>query len=226
MSEDEAASKFLANLPGEPITDPIFLRFTGGRRKRTWIKNCVSVGLAGGFIEPLESTSIYLTQQAITALVELFPTRDFEPAGIEELNRVMDTEYRRVLDFVTLHYHATERDDTPMWRYVRTMPIPDTLAYALNLFKERGYVVKYREGMFLEPSWHAVYLGQRVMPNRYDPRVDSVDVDKLRQELARHKARVIQAAEMMPTHQAFLDDYGAAVAAGDVVRARLQQSGA
>ena len=226
MSEDEAASKFLANLPGKPITDPIFLRFTGGRRKKTWIKNCVSVGLAGGFIEPLESTSIYLTQQAITALVELFPTRDFEPAGIEELNRVMDTEYRRVLDFVTLHYHATERDDTPMWRYVRTMPIPDTLSYALNLFQERGYVVKYQQGMFLEPSWHAVYVGQRVLPKRYDPRADGVDVAKLRQEMSRAKARIVQATEMMPTHQSFLDDHGAAIAAGDVVRTRLQENGA
>ncbi|MEJ0061490.1 MAG: tryptophan halogenase family protein [Terricaulis sp.] len=223
ISDDEAAANFLSRLPGKPLTDPLFLRFTGGHRKKTWIKNCVSVGLAGGFIEPLESTSIYLTQQAITALLELFPTRDFEASTIEELNRVMDMEYERVLDFVALHYHATERDDTPMWNYVRNMRIPDTLAYALRLFKERGHVVKYKDGMFLEPSWHAVYFGQRVMPARYDPRVDALDVDQLREQMRRIRTAVRRAAEMMPTHQSFLDDHGAAIALAERVKQRVAE---
>lgn len=208
MSEDEAASRFLANLPGKPISDPIFLRFTGGLRKTSWIRNCVSVGLACGFIEPLESTSIYLTQQGITALLELFPDRDFDPAGIAEFNRIMNIEYERVRDFVALHYHATERDDTPMWNYVRNMPIPDSLAYKMRLWRERGHVVKYKDGMFLEPSWHAVYIGQRIVPQRYDPRVDHMDEAELRRGMAKVREAVHAAAEAMPSHQSFLDGNG------------------
>ncbi len=205
ISDDEAAAKFLTNLPGRPISDPIFLRFTGGLRKTSWIGNCVSIGLACGFIEPLESTSIYLTQQGITALLELFPDRDFDPAGIAEFNRIMNLEYERVRDFVALHYHATERDDTPMWNYVRTMPIPDSLAYKMRLWRERGHVVNYTVGMFLEPSWHAVYVGQRVIPKRYDPRVDNLDEAELRGGMARIREAVVKAAAAMPTHQSFLD---------------------
>lgn len=205
ISDDEAAARFLGNLPGKPISDPIFLRFTGGLRKTSWIGNCVSIGLACGFIEPLESTSIYLTQQGITALLELFPDRHFDPVGIAEFNRIMNLEYERVRDFVALHYHATERDDAPMWNYVRNMPIPDSLAYKMRLWRERGHVVNYSVGMFLEPSWHAVYVGQRVVPKRYDPRVDNLDTDELRRGMAKIREAVAKAAAAMPTHQSFLD---------------------
>ena len=208
ISDDEAAARFLGNLPGKPISDPIFLRFTGGLRKTSWIKNCVSIGLACGFIEPLESTSIYLTQQGITAMLELFPDRDFDQAGIDEFNRIMNVEYERVRDFVALHYHATERDDTPMWNYVRNMEIPDTLAYKMRLWRERGHIVKYKDGMFLEPSWHAVYVGQRIVPERYDPRVDNIDVDELRRGMAKIREAVDKAADSMPSHQSFLDRGG------------------
>jgi len=208
LSEDEAAHRFLSNLPGEPISDPIFLRFTGGLRNKSWIKNCVSVGLACGFIEPLESTSIYLTQQGITALMELFPDKDFDPAGIAEFNRIMDLEYERVRDFVILHYHATERTDTEMWNYVRTMPIPDTLAYKMELWRERGHVVQYKDGMFLDPSWHAVYLGQRVKPRRYDPRVDHFEVDEVRRYLTALRETIAKAADSMGSHQSFLTGAG------------------
>ncbi len=214
LSDDEAASRFLGNLPGKPISDPIFLRFTGGRRKKTWIRNCVSVGLAGGFIEPLESTSLYLTQQAITALIENFPTEDFEAANIDEVNRVMELEYERVRDFIALHYHATERDDTPLWNYVRNMPIPETLAYRLRLWRERGHLPYYKDGMFLPASWYAVCVGQRIVPRRYDPRVDHRSVDEVRELLRNVRAAVHAAADSMPSHQAFLDGSGSAISAG------------
>jgi tryptophan halogenase len=208
ISDDEAAARFLGNLPGRPISDPIFLRFTGGLRKSCWIRNCVSMGLACGFIEPLESTSIYLTQQGITALLELFPDRDFDQAGIDEFNRIMNLEYERVRDFVALHYHATERDDTPMWNYVRTMEIPESLAYKMRLWKERGHVVKYKDGMFLEPSWHAVYIGQRIVPERYDPRVDNLTDEELRRGMALMREAVDKAADSMPSHKHYLDNAG------------------
>jgi len=214
LSDDEAADRFLKNLPGKPISTPIFLRFTGGIRKKTWIKNCVSVGLAGGFIEPLESSSIYLTQQAITALIENFPNKDFEAANIDEVNRVMDLEYERVRDFVTLHYHATERDDTPLWNYVRNMPIPETLAYKLRLWRERGHVVKYKDGMFLPPSWHAVFIGQRIVPKSYDPRADFRPVEEVHRMMEDIRLSVDRAADSMPTHQSFLNGSGSMIPAG------------
>jgi tryptophan halogenase len=173
----------------------------------------VAAGLAGGFLEPLESTSIYLIQQAITYLVEFFPDRSFDPVGVDEYNRMMDLEFERVRDFLVLHYHATERDDAPLWNYVRTMPIPDSLAYKMELFRNRGHVVKYKDGMFLETSWHAVYLGQRVTPDRYDPLVDNLETDEVRRQVREIRGLVQKAADAMPTHQAFIERHCAAIAA-------------
>jgi tryptophan halogenase len=141
-------------------------------------------------------------------MLELFPDRNFDQAGIDEFNRIMNLEYERVRDFVMLHYHATSRDDSPMWNYVRTMEIPDSLAYKMHLWRERGHVVKYKDGMFLKPSWHAVYVGQRVIPKRYDPRVDNIELDELRRGMARVRDAVDKAADSMPSHQSFLNGEG------------------
>jgi tryptophan halogenase len=167
------------------------------------------VGLSGGFVEPLESTSIYLIQAALTHLIEQFPDRDFDALNIDEYNRVMDIEFERVRDFIVLHYHATERDDTPLWNYVRTMPIPDSLAYKMELFRERGVVVNYKLGLFLEPSWIAVYLGQRVLPRRYDPLADMVSLEEVRREASVTRSAVQQAADRLPGHADFIARYTA-----------------
>src|SRR5207237_7750987 len=129
---------------GNRLAEPRILRFKAGRLERSWVKNCVAIGLSGGFLEPLESTSIYLIQAAITALVELFPEKEIAPSDRDEFNRIVDLEYDRVRDFLILHYHATERSDTPFWDYVRTMEIPDSLSEKLDLFVGLSRVVKYR----------------------------------------------------------------------------------
>ncbi|HKE96076.1 MAG TPA: tryptophan halogenase family protein [Povalibacter sp.] len=207
VSEDEAATTLLGNIEGAPLAEPRVLRFTTGKRRRTWNRNCVAIGLAGGFLEPLESTSIHLVQLAITYLLEMFPDRSFDPAGIDEYNRIMDVEYERIRDFIILHYHATERDDSPLWNYCRTMPIPESLSYKMNLFRDRGYIVKYKEGFFLEPSWLAVYLGQRIVPRRYDPLADNMDLDAVRKALGSVRRTVRQAAEALPSHGDFIRKY-------------------
>ena len=204
LSDDEAAATLLANLDGKALAEPRVLKFVTGRRKKTWNRNCVAVGLAGGFVEPLESTSIYLIQAAITHLIELFPDRNFDPINLDEYNRIMDVEFERVRDFIVLHYCATERDDTPFWNYVRTMPIPDSLANKMELFRERGVIVDYRLGLFYEPSWLAVYVGQRVMPKRFDPRLDDMPLDDLRKHAQALRAAVQAGAESLPTHTDFL----------------------
>lgn len=179
ISEDQACADILAAIEGEPLADPRILRFRAGRRKRSWVGNVVSIGLASGFLEPLESTSIHLAQMAIMRLVELFPERDISDSDRDEFNRLVDYEYDRVRDFLILHYHATQRDDSEFWNHVRTMEIPDSLATKMELWRSSGRIEHYGEGLFLAPSWIAVYLGQGIMPERHDPRADIVPASRL-----------------------------------------------
>ncbi len=204
ISDDEACGSLLSNLDGKPTAEPNFLRFTTGKRKEAWNKNCVAIGLAGGFLEPLESTSIYLIQIAITKLIEFFPDKDFDEATRAEYNRQMDIEYTRVKDFLILHYHATRRTDTSFWNRCRTMEIPESLRDKMKLFKERGYVVQYQGGLFLEPSWVAVYLGQGVVPSCYDLRVNRISDSDLQIMMKNIRDLVARAAADLPLHSDFL----------------------
>ena len=212
VTDDEAEAELLAAAPGEPIAPPRPLRFRAGRRTRAWAGNCIGVGLAGGFLEPLESTSIYLIQVAITQLLELFPEVRPAAADRNEFNRVMELEYDRIRDFLILHYHATTRDDTPFWDHVRTMAVPDTLQEKIDLFRARGRVVKYRQGVFLEPSWLAVYLGQGIVPDGYDQRAAAVPKPALAQAFANLEAETRAAVARMPDHREFLARYCPAAA--------------
>jgi tryptophan halogenase len=207
VSDEQTRSDLIDAVEGEPIAEPRVLKFKAGRRRRSWVRNCVAVGLASGFLEPLESTSIYLIQAAITALVELFPETPIVESDRDEFNRVIDLEYDRIRDFLILHYHATERSDSAFWDYVRTMEIPDTLAEKLELFRRRGRVVKYREGVFLEASWIAVYLGQRVNPTGHDLRADMPAPDALARGMETLRGQIQAVAERMPDHSAMLSRY-------------------
>ncbi|GGB29947.1 tryptophan halogenase [Sphingomonas metalli] len=206
-SDDTAQAALEAAVEGEAIAAPRLLRFRAGRRRRSWVGNCVAVGLASGFLEPLESTSIYLVQQAITALIELFPDREPAAADRDEFNRVIDLEYDRIRDFLILHYHATTRSDSPFWDYVRTMAIPDSLAEKLELWRRRGRVVKYREGVFLDASWIAVYLGQGIVPAGWDPRADAADGAALRDGVEQLRAAIAADVAGRPDHRGFIDRY-------------------
>ena len=211
FTTDAAAEQALMdNLEGAPLADPRVLRFVTGKRRKLWNRNCVAIGLSGGFLEPLESTSIYLIQEGITKLLEYFPhTMDFA-TDAEEYNRLIDLEFERVRDFLILHYHATTRDDSEFWTHMRTMDIPDSLAEKLDLFKARGRVVKYDHGLFLSPSWLAVYLGQGVVPARYDARVDLLADDEIAGHLQGLKSLMQKSAAVMSDHQAFIAANGMA----------------
>jgi tryptophan halogenase len=207
ISDDRAAEALVASVEGEAIAEPRILRFRAGRRERSWVGNCVSVGLSSGFLEPLESTSIYLIQQAITYLVELFPEREISPIDRDEFNRLIDIEYDRIRDFLILHYHATRRRGMPFWDYVRTMDVPDTLADKIELFRRRGRVVKYREGVFLDASWVAVYLGQGVMPEGHDMRADAPPIESVARGMTGLAAEIHRTVEQMPDHREHLTRY-------------------
>jgi tryptophan halogenase len=226
ISDDEAASRLMSRLEGKALGTPRPLRFVAGRRRKTWNRNVVAIGLAGGFLEPLESTSIYLIQIAITTLIDYLTDRvpgpggQFDPRIVDAFNRWIEMEYDRVRDFLILHYHAIERDDAPIWNYCRTMPIPDSLAHKMELFRTRGHVITYKDGLFLEPSWLAVYLGQRVMPRGHDPRADAMDSTEAAAQLARVRERIQEALLNMRSHDSFLQQYCPAAKPADMARAQ------
>ncbi|WP_298468564.1 tryptophan halogenase family protein [uncultured Erythrobacter sp.] len=204
LSDDEACDTLLDGLEGERLADPRFLKFVTGKRRKLWDRNVVAIGLSGGFLEPLESTSIYLIQEGISKLLELFPETHDCPVEIEEYNRWMDLQFERVRDFLILHYHATERDDSEFWNHMRTMPVPDSLNERLELFRAHGHVSAYEHGLFLIPSWIAVLIGQRILPNGYDSRVDGVPDDQVRGHLAGLRGHMEKAAASMDDHAAYL----------------------
>jgi len=208
MSDDEAANSLLRGLDGEPEAEPNFLKFHTGRRKKMWNKNCVAIGLSAGFLEPLESTGIHLIQLGIMKLIEYFPNKAIDSVFASEFNRVMKMEIERIKDFLILHYNATERDDSEFWNYVRNMSLPEELQRKINLFKSSAHVVKYQEGLFLEPSWIAVYLGQGVFPNRYDPRVDRYSAQDIKLQLTTLRQSIDTAAEAMPKHIQAIENLG------------------
>ncbi len=205
IEEEKARAVLVDNLEGDMLADPFLIRFKVGHRKLNWYKNCVAIGLSAGFLEPLESTSIHLIQSAITKLLELFPTQKMESSLREEFNRDMHLKFNSVRDFLILHYHATERDDTEFWRYVRTMSLPDELAYRMELFKERGHIIYSDGDLFLEPSWVAVYFGQRCLPEGFDPRVQAYPLAEAKSQFEQLRGLIKEACTSMPLHQDALD---------------------
>jgi tryptophan halogenase len=205
LSEDDACAAIREAVDGEPLADPRVLRFRAGRRSKSWNRNVIAVGLSSGFLEPLESTSLYLSQMAITYLIELFPMGGrIDPRDRDEFNRLVDMEYDRVRDFLILHFHATERDDSEFWNHVRTMAVPDTLAEKMALWREAGRVEKYSDGLFYDASWIAVYIGQGVWPRRHDPRVQLPDPTQVGRAMNALRGAIANEVAAMPGHREFL----------------------
>jgi tryptophan 7-halogenase len=210
ISDDEVAATLLKNLDGRALADPRPLRFTTGMRKKFWNKNVVAIGLSSGFMEPLESTSIYLIQSGIARLINLFPERDFSPVLIDRYNTQATFEFERIRDFLILHYYATERNDTPFWNYCRTMDIPAQLKDNIRLFRDSGRFYRDAEEMFAITSWVQVMLGQRVQPQKYHPAVDLVADAKLDELISGVKNVVAACVDAMPMHEQFIARYCAA----------------
>ncbi|MDP1027746.1 tryptophan 7-halogenase [Sphingomonas sp. KR1UV-12] len=203
-SDERAADLLMRNLDGKPLADPKPLRFTSGMRRRLWDRNVVAVGLAGGFLEPLESTAIYLIQAGINRLMQLFPDSDCDPALQTSYNAQSAFEYERIRDFLILHYHVTQRTDSDFWTYVRTMAVPDTLRHVIDLFVANGQFFRSGTEMFGLTSWVQVMLGQGLYPQSHHPAVDWVAPADLH-ALVDHVEKVVASnVSLMPAHEQFI----------------------
>lgn len=205
MSQDEAASILFGNVEGKPLADPRPIRFTTGHRREYWSHNCIALGLAAGFMEPLESTSIHLVQSGISRLLNLLPRdgSDYKTARAT-FNRLSTVEWERVRDFLILHYVANDRQGDPFWDHCRAIDLPPTLIGKIELFREAGLFVREEDELFLDDSWGQVMLGQGIQPRGWSPLADNVPAEDLGPFLD-SLARSYQArAQMLPTHADFV----------------------
>ena len=200
MSDDEATSILLENLEGEPLAEPRMLTFTTGRRKKFWNRNCVALGLASGFLEPLESTSIHLIQTGISRLLEYFPRRGFHRVDIDEYNQRLTWEFERIRDFLILHYHANARDDSQFWIDRRELPVPAELHRRMDLFRANGRIHREFDELFAEVAWLQVMVGQGVMPSGWHPLADRIDDAQMDRFLASIQTIIHGTVNKLPGH--------------------------
>ena len=203
ISDDAARATLLSSVDGRRLSEPMALRFTPGRRRKAWNRNVVALGLAAGFLEPLEATGIYLIQRGIAMLLRFFPDRDFATADIDRYNRVLESEYNRVRDFLLLHYTQTERSGA-FWQHTRSIPLTDSLLEKIELFRSHGRILREDAELFPVMSWLSVMIGQNIIPRRYDPLVDGLDARKLQSRLDELRGTIARSVESMPAHWDFI----------------------
>lgn len=206
ISDDEAREEFLSSVEGEVIKQPWPIRFKPGQRQQCWAKNCVALGLAGSFIEPLESTTIHLIQRGIVRLLQTFPHTITQPA-IDEYNARLDEELQHVRDFVVMHYAVSDRRDSAYWREIAEMELPSTLRHRIELFRETGTVFHVPGELFGENSWIQVMMGQGITPKRYHPTADVMSPADLQRFLDDIRRNVLDTARQMPAHMDYLRSY-------------------
>ncbi len=204
MSDDEAASVLLENIEDKALAEPRLIKFRTGRRRQTWNKNVIAIGMSSGFLEPLESTSLHLVQAGISKLLAYFPDLDFDPLVTHEFNRVATAEVERIRDFIILHYHLTRRDDSALWRYCAHMSIPEPLKYKIDHFRRYGRLVPGEMDLFGPASWLAVHIGQFNWPERNDPLIDYRATDGI-DYLEKLRAAMAAAAQGMPAHTGYIE---------------------
>ncbi|WP_334181254.1 tryptophan halogenase family protein [Novosphingobium sp.] len=211
ISDDEATATLIASLEGEALAEPNMLRFRTGHRTKVWEKNCVALGLAAGFLEPLESTSIVLIQSGIERLLAHFPDRDFDPSLADEFNRITALEYARIRDFLLLHYWGGQREET-MWQECRALDLPETLAQRIRAYKGAGKLPRFEWDSFQSPSWLSMFAGFEIWPSRYDPLADQFTSEELGGTFEQMRAAVARAVSLAGTHEHFIAETCAAPA--------------
>jgi tryptophan halogenase len=206
-TEEQAMDLLLSNIDNKIIAEPKVIKFQTGRRYKQWHKNVVAVGLSSGFLEPLESTSIHLIQSAVVRLIHLFPHHGIDNNLVAEYNKQSAVEYEQIKDFLILHYHVNQRNDSDFWRDMRNMDIPDSLRHKIALFKESGRLFREQNDLFLESSWLQVMLGQGIVPQDYHPLANSMPTAQLQSMLKRIKEIKQEPIDKLPSHDEFLKHF-------------------
>lgn len=210
LDKDAALERLLGSVEGQVLTQPNFIRYTTGARRKQWHRNCVAIGLSGGFMEPLESTSIHLIQRAVLRLIRMLPGGPVSEHDIAEFNDQQMTDMDQIRDFLILHYKVTERRDSPFWRHCAALPMPDSLAQKIELFRETGRVFRKNEELFVENSWVQVMMGQGIMPESYHPIATRLRADELDKFLSMLRDSVTKTVAGLPDHQTYIARYCAA----------------
>jgi tryptophan halogenase len=207
MQADEATDILIANMAGKPTSEPNHLRFVTGRRKKFWNRNVVALGLAAGFMEPLESTSIHLINTGITKLVALLSLEGVNALQAQSFNRLTTKEYEKIRDFLILHYSATSRTDSEFWNYCRNMSVPDSLTEKTELFRLNGQIFREDDELFTESSWAAVMMGQGIAMRGHNAIADTLDPAETRKELDEIEKSIRFLVQHMPGHGEYLARY-------------------
>ncbi|MEP6886099.1 MAG: tryptophan halogenase family protein [Gammaproteobacteria bacterium] len=209
ISDDAALTLLQSSLEGEPLANPNPVRFRTGHVGHFWEKNCVAIGLSGGFLEPLESTSISLIQMGIDKLIHFWPDTRMAAGIASEYNRLAVQEFERVRDFIILHYAANGRTDGELWRYCRDMSLPDTLNHKLALYRARGFLVQYQSESFFDPSWLCMYGNFGIDACGWDPLTDLLDLEELKNLTRQLRTDIAAMAREGSPHSVFLRLAGA-----------------
>jgi tryptophan halogenase len=203
-SDDKAKRTLLKNIDGKLVNEARVIPFVTGRRRELWKHNCLALGLAAGFVEPLESTAIHLIARGMDFFLRFFPDQDCDATLMREYNRRMTADYEEVRDFIVLHYCTTQRDDTPFWRWCKTMDIPDSLRERIELFKGHGLLREGVDELFRNASWQSVFEGMGIRPQKYCPRVDNIDFGQIDTTLQKARQAILTMVKTLPTHDEFL----------------------
>jgi tryptophan halogenase len=203
-SDDEATQTLLSAVEGKLVNEPRIIPFVTGKRKKIWHKNCLALGLASGFLEPLESTAIHLVYKGLVNFIRQFPDRDFDPLLEQQFNAHMDKDYLEVRDFIILHYCTTQREDTDFWRRCKNMAVPESLQEKVAIFRQRGQLVVNEADLFGTSSWYSILEGMNIRPQKYHPLVDALDGGKLALSLNQGAKAIREATERLPAHGEFI----------------------
>lgn len=211
-NDQQAARVLLDTVGGKPLQEPYFIPFRNGMRPQLWKRNCIALGLAGGFLEPLESTAIHLAIRGVQQLLELFPNLDDGsdqwPALTAEYNSRMRVNYEEIRDFIILHYYTGKRTDTEFWRHCQSMPVPDSLTSRVELFKARAELPVTDGSLFKASSWLTVLTGMGVIPRHWHPFTDQDDFALIHQSMDSYKTALNDAVQQLPAYKTFLSSNG------------------
>ncbi len=213
LEQEQALERLLANVEGDTLTQPNVVKFTTGARRRQWVRNCIAVGLSGGFLEPLESTGIHLIQRAVLRLIRMLPLKSVSESDVNEFNDQHMTDMMQIRDFLVLHYKANERTGSRFWSECASMPVPDSLAHKIELFRETGRVFRRNEELFAENSWVQVMMGQGIVPQSHHPIATRLSDDEMTKLLSSLRSNVDQTVASLPDHHAYVARYCGAVGA-------------